>query len=224
MKHLVSSAVVVIAFATMTFGAQAATTQSYIPSVATSGGYSANFDGLSSSSFNTSYSEGGFNFSGNFFNFDMTSFASREYLSALGGSDTTMYQGGQTGALTISTGDGSELSNLSFAYGTGYGNGSSGYWEAYRDGGLVGSGLISTLSSIISFSDTLGFDALSIAMFTSASGGAGFGTKGNAIAIDYVNGQQLSAVPLPPSAILFGSALFGLGYLRRRKQHKSTQA
>jgi len=32
----------------------------------------------------------------------------------------------------------------------------------------------------------------------------------------------LTAVPLPPSAILFGTALFGIGALRRRKDKKAT--
>ena len=34
---------------------------------------------------------------------------------------------------------------------------------------------------------------------------------------------EVSAVPLPPAALLFGTALFGIGALRRRKNKKATE-
>lgn len=131
-----------------------------------------------------------------------------------------LYSGSVSIPLEISTQDGSKLSGIEFNIGTGYTPArNGGFWESYRDGLLVDSGgfNITNFDQVISFSDNLGFDMLLIAMLNISSLPTDFNNS-NAIAVDHVVAQSLSAVPIPAAVWLFGSALIGLlGFIKRRK-------
>ncbi|MEM6681425.1 MAG: hypothetical protein AAF607_04205 [Pseudomonadota bacterium] len=88
-------------------------------------------------------------------------------------------------------------------------------WNAERDGMSVGSGFINTpVGSIVGVVDAAGFDTLQVAAWP----GINSATAGSfqAIAIDDVSVEFLTAVPVPPAALLFGSVMAGAGLLRRR--------
>jgi hypothetical protein len=203
----------------------AATVQSFGTGTAvTSADFSAEFE--SSEGDYNPYLEDGLAFT-NFNNalpVHITNFTGLPHLGWAGVNDSSVLSRGDMGTpLVISTQDGSELSGIEFNIGTGYPAGNDGgYWEAYRDGALQGAGGFNVLdfTQKISFADSLGFDTLFIAMTYSGDISGILPTAfdgNNAIAIDHLTAQALSAVPVPAAIWLFGTALIGLVGFGKRK-------
>lgn len=154
-----------------------------------------------------------------------SAFTGSGHLGFVGVNDSRMlYRGNMGTPLVISTQDGSELSGIEFNIGTGWSpSNDGGYWEAYRDGAIQGSGGFNVLdfTQKISFADALGFDVLFIALTYSSHVSGVLPTAfdgNNAIAIDHLRAQGLSSVPVPAAIWLFGTGILGLiGFSKRRK-------
>ena len=90
-------------------------------------------------------------------------------------------------------------------------------WEAYLDGELVNSGVERNITkgSTVGWSNSAGLDELRVAAYLPGST-PGFGNP-QAIALDDLR-VQISPIPLPASALLFGSALATLFFKYRRRR------
>lgn len=114
---------------------------------------------------------------------------------------------GSNAYISIRVSDGRDFQAIEFAVGSGYLN-RHGYWSAFRDGLLTGSGNFSG-ASVLALQDNAGFDEVRLYAFANANRSTGF----SAPALDNV---RVLAVPEPASwaTLLAGLAL--VGWWRRR--------
>ena len=184
-------------------------------SVVTSTDRNATFDSLISNGIDlTSYSEDSL-----FVTVGVPTFQGNTAFSS-GDSRTTAFHYGSTGSLdyvSIRGTDGAIFTALDFLMGDGQtGDTTNLQWQTYLDGVLVGSATESSLLKgfVYGWTDAGGFDELRVAAAHTETN-PGFGLH-QAIAIDDLR-AQVSVVPVPAAAWLFGTALIGLIGLGRRK-------
>jgi hypothetical protein len=129
------------------------------------------------------------------------------------------YGGSALEAVSISTASGDIMFALEVMIGTGYpDDDTGGSWETYRDGVLTASGTFSKpVGTTIGFFDENGFDMLLIGTGRGDQSGSFFDTdRYGATAIDNVR-VSMAITPIPAAVWLFGSALAGLGWMRRKQ-------
>ena len=121
----------------------------------------------------------------------------------------------------ISSQNGADLTALSFQFGTGYNPATfTGYWEAFKDGTMIGSGNFNTIG-ILNFSDSSGFDQIKIGTysepFTSFDGP--FVSGNGVLASDAAGIFAVAPVPEPSTWAMMILGFAGVGFMtyRRRK-------
>lgn len=124
-----------------------------------------------------------------------------------------MATSGNNAYISVRRADGQDFIGIQFAAGTGYLN-LNGYWQAYNDNVLTGSGTFSRAhGAVLSLRDVRGFDEIRYFAFSRSGSTAGFSSA----AIDEV-GVDL---PEPGSIALVGAGLLGLAGLRRRRSDQA---
>lgn len=139
--------------------------------------------------------------------------------SATGPMDKYFYNAnGTTQYATITASDGVDIFGLEFHLGHTYISipGAGVVWETYRNNVLTGAGVFTaTRGDVIGWSDAAGFDELRVGAADPAY--TSFGQL-SVLVIDDLN-VQVSAVPLPAAAWLFGTGLLGLLGVARQRRH-----